>query len=61
MLKLTKRKTRLRTKTSASIDGRALIVELRPYSVLIHESGRRTTYEVDWESIYWLGAKKAAK
>ena len=39
---------------------RPLMVELRPYTVVIREKGRRAGYEVSWESVYLLGAAKAA-
>lgn len=61
MTAIAKRKTIVRAETDASFRGRFLMVELRPFTVFIREKGRRKGYEVDWESIYGLGAKKAAE
>ena len=61
MTAIIKRKTILRAETSASFRGRPLLIELRPYAVFIREKGRRKGFEVDWESIFSLGAKKAAE
>lgn len=41
---------------------RAWIVTLRPGgTVCVREKGKRTTYEVSVESVWWLGAKAAAE
>lgn len=61
MTALAKRKTRTRFETSASARGRLLIVEARPWTLLIRPKGKRINYEVPWDAIYSLGAKLAAK
>lgn len=61
MTPLTKRKTIVRAETATIVRGRALMIELRPYSVVIRQKGRRVGYEVDWESVYSMAAKKAAE
>lgn len=48
----------VRRETAAELRGKALIVELRQYSLTIRAKGARHGYEVDYESIFSLGAKK---
>lgn len=55
------RKTRIKTKTSASYRGRALVVDLDPIGVTIRESGRRRGYWVPWLAVYQLGGKLEAR
>ncbi len=41
--------------------GRPLILELGPFSLTVREKGRRAGYEVDYQAIFSLGAKKKAQ
>lgn len=41
--------------------GRPLVIELDSHSLTIREKGKRKGYEVPYEAIYTLGAKKAAE
>ena len=59
MTAIAKRKTICRTETAASFQGRALVIELRPYTVLIRQKGLRRGFELDWESVFSLAVKKA--
>jgi hypothetical protein len=61
MTAIAKRKTVIRAETSARIRGRALMIELTPYTVKLREKGRRATYETSWEAVYWQAVKKAAE
>lgn len=61
MTDLAKRKTRLRFKTSAVIRGRNIIIEAEPHILKVREAGRRFTYELSWEAVYWLAVKKAVR
>jgi hypothetical protein len=61
MTAIAKRKTICRAETSALVRKRPLMIELRPHTVFIREKGRRAGYEVSWESVYLLGAAKAAE
>lgn len=61
MTAIAKRKTICRAETSALVRKRPLMIELRPHSVYIREKGRRAGYVVSWESVYLLGAAKAAE
>ena len=61
MTKITARKSKIRTETSATIRGRALIVELTPHTVKIREKGRRHSLEISWDSVYTAAAKKEAE
>ena len=61
MTLIAKRKSVMRGETAVQIQKRELIVEIRPCTVFIRQKGRRTGYEVSWESIYILGAAKEAE
>ena len=61
MTLIANRKTIIRGETSVCYQRRPLIVTLRPYSLEIREKGRRKSFAVDYESIFSLGAKKAAQ
>jgi hypothetical protein len=58
---LAKRKTKARLETSATVRGRALVVEAQPFMLSIRPKGKRIAYAVPWDAIYSLGAKLAAK
>jgi hypothetical protein len=60
MTAIAKRKTVIRAETSSTIRGRALMIELTPYTVRLREKGRRTWFETTWESVYLQAAMKAA-
>jgi hypothetical protein len=47
--------------TGAVVKHRPLVVELRALILRIRMKGVRWAYEVDYESIFQLGAKKAAE
>ncbi len=47
--------------TATVIRRRALVIELRALSVRVRLKGMRWAYEVDYEAIFELGAKKAAE
>jgi hypothetical protein len=59
--------TRLRTdskvvrETGAIVKQRPLVVELTRLHLRIRPKGARWAYEVDYESVFVLGAKKAAE
>jgi hypothetical protein len=60
---LSRRKTIMRTRTAARIQGRDLILELhptRPHELYIRESRRRSGYWVPYIAVYHCGAKIAA-
>ena len=52
---------RLVRETGAVIRHRALIIELSALTLRIRLKGARWSYEVDYESVFLLGAKKAAE
>lgn len=60
MTAISERKTRLRARTSASVRGRELVVELTPHECIIREAGRRTGYAVPWRAVYETGARLKA-
>ncbi len=47
--------------TGAALKSRPLVVEIRAPILRIRLKGARWAYEVDYESIFQLGAKKAAE
>ena len=51
----------VRRETWGTYRGRALIVELGARTVTIRQKGCRLRYEVDYEAIWSLGAKKEAE
>jgi len=57
MISIENRKTKLRFETSIAVRGRAICVEVTPYTVIVREKGRRQKYEVQWDSVYWLAVK----
>jgi hypothetical protein len=57
--RLAARKTQLRFEADTVVRGRTLICEPTPYLCRLREKGRRTWFEVSWESVYWLAAKIA--
>jgi len=50
-----------RRETSAIIQGRALIVEMRPRTVVLRLKGRRYHYELGWESVWNRAAEIGAR
>jgi len=61
MTELAKRKTKLRFVTAAEIRGRKVVIEAEPYLLRVREQGRRYSYELSWEAVYWLAVKKAVQ
>ncbi len=61
MTALAKRKTRARFETSATIRGRAVIVEAEPYTARVRLKGQRTAFEISWEGLYMRAATLAAE
>ena len=61
MTRLADRKTRSLAETAARWRGRPLVIELGAHALTIREKGRRSGFEVDYESIFAVGAKKAAE
>lgn len=53
--------SRVRRETSAIVQRKALVIEIRPHTVYLRLKGARWGYEVDYQSIWLLGAKKAAE
>lgn len=53
--------TRVVRETSAIINRRPLVIELHALILRIRTKGARWAYDVDYESIFHLGAKKAAE
>jgi hypothetical protein len=53
--------SRVRRETCAVIQRKPLVVELRPHTAYLRLKGARWGYEVDYQSIWLLGAKKAAE
>ena len=51
---------RVRRETSAIVQRRPLVIEIRAHTVYLRLKGVRWGYELDYESIWMLGAKKAA-
>lgn len=60
MTALNNRKTRLRFETSETVRGRAVMVDVSPYTATLRLKGKRTAYEISWSGIYWQAAKIAA-
>ena len=58
MTKLTKPVAR---ETASLYRGRPLIVELRPWGVVLREKGRRLAVPVDYRAVYDLGFKIMAR
>ena len=53
--------TRVVRETRTLIRQRPLVVELHEFMLSVRLKGARWAYEVDYESIFQLGAKKAAE
>ncbi len=53
--------SRLRRETCAVVQRKPLVIELRAHTVYLRLKGARWGYEVDYQSIWVLGAKKAAE
>ena len=53
-------KTLVVRETKAMVKRKALVVELSALTLRIRLKGARWSYEVDYESIFALGARKAA-
>jgi hypothetical protein len=53
-------KTLVVRETQAMVKRKALVVELSALTLRIRLKGARWSYEVDYESIFVLGARKAA-
>jgi hypothetical protein len=53
--------TRVVRETGTLIRHRPLVVELHEFMLGVRLKGARLAYEVDYESIFQLGAKKAAE
>ncbi len=55
------RDSRVVRETAALERGKPLVVELRPLLLRIRLKGARYAYEVDYQAIFNLGARKAAE
>jgi hypothetical protein len=53
--------SRVRRETCAVVQRKPLVIELRAHTVYLRLKGARWGYEVDYQSIWVLGAKKAAE
>lgn len=53
--------SRVRRETCAVVQRKPLVIELRAYTLYVRLKGARWGYEVDYQSIWVLGAKKAAE
>jgi hypothetical protein len=53
--------SRVRRETCAIVQRKPLVIELRAHTVYMRLKGARWGYEVDYQSIWVLGAKKAAE
>jgi hypothetical protein len=60
MTALSNRKTRLRFETSDSVKGRAVVVDVSPFTASVRLKGTRTAFEISWAGIYYQAAKVAA-
>jgi hypothetical protein len=52
--------SRVRRETCAVVQRKPLVIELRAHTAYLRLKGARWGYEVDYQSIWLLGAKKAA-
>lgn len=53
--------SRVLRETCAIVQRKPLVIELRAHTVYLRLKGARWGYEVDYQSIWLLGAKKAAE
>ena len=53
--------SRVRRETSTVVQRKPLVIELRAHTVYMRLKGARWGYEVDYQSMWVLGAKKAAE
>lgn len=53
--------TRVVRETGTFVRQRPLVIELRELTLRVRLKGARWSYDVDYESIFQLGAKKAAE
>lgn len=53
--------SRVRRETCAVVQRKPLVIELRAHTAYLRLKGARWGYEVDYESMWLLGAKKAAE
>jgi hypothetical protein len=60
MTALARRKTRLRFETSDLVRGRAVMVDVTPYTATLRLKGQRKGLEISWAGIYWQAAKLEA-
>lgn len=51
----------VRRETGVVYRGRPLVVELRPWGVILREKGRRLSVPVDYRAVYDLGFKIMAR
>lgn len=51
----------VRRETCAVVQRKPLVIELRAHTAYLRLKGARWGYEVDYQSIWLLGAKKAAE
>ena len=58
---LAKRKTRLVFETSDTYRGRAIMVEVYPFTTKVRLKGKRTRYELSWAGIFVQAAKVHAE
>ena len=53
--------SRVRRETCAVVQRKPLVIEVRAHTAYLRLKGARWGYEVDYQSIWLLGAKKAAE
>ncbi len=51
----------IRRETSATVRGRAIMIEVSRLSITVRQKGKRTAYVVPLDAVYDLGAKLAAR
>lgn len=60
MTKITMNRT-LRRETNTLVRGTPLVLELGPHALTLRPKGARWSYQIDYDSIFALGAKKEAE
>lgn len=61
MTMLAQRKTKLRFETADTVRGRAVVVDVSPYTAIVRLKGTRTRYEISWAGIFWQAVKVKAE
>lgn len=60
MTRLRNRKSKLKFETENILRGRPVVAQAHPDYITVRLKGQRTSFDVSWSSIYYLGAKVAA-